>query len=786
MSYETNPILNRLKLSKGWKTSSFPTKSLNYSRDLRVWFKLYLFLKVYFLLYGMRLLTYEVRHSDKYTKSLYLSLTKLPKKKKLSSKWKGKSFLKGLKSPLSVINNKKGRFLLYLDLKRLKKKIFSFLNHTNKILLSRAWVAKPKKNSWINTTLLIGQQRQWAKLKYQSTWKKKHLLGRKIYRRRQKIFAYHNSNATKNFFWKKKERNLFSLLTKIQKEVDLFEKYLRLIWNQNLLLPDITLSKTIPHLHQQWRKKKLFLKKVSKIYVFLQKKNLDFITKRVKNTCSQRFVSQLKKKKIKLMLFHFWLNFAQQLKFSQKNSFFLSPNNQRFLVTHKKTLLSWNKALFFPKRLLLLQRRLWIKKNLKSPLARYSFCNKNKKRISLKIFRKSSLATITSTIKVTRKPKKNFTKKNSFSTKKNSENYARKIIRKKEQEYLTSLHEMSKTMILQKPLKIGLKNIFLWIRVAQKKKKKRAKKVYSNQKTKVFLKQKTKKKQIAYRFSLRQNYRKFLTIATHVKLKYILQDLIKNYFALTVFVKVSWPLIQFKNLNFFRFVFPKYKMQAQNNKVFSLKISKLPHSTQKKYIYVGQTTKHLRFKPQATTSNKNNNDYPWQKKQKTGANGTLTINSVGTKTLNILNLHKDKMKKKNKYLALKTKRMTTKSEKRLALVANTAFISALLTTLTLFVKYLDPQPLADHLATLIGKTKKHAELLKLVESILRTFSLKRGLGYRIALIGRINGANKSKTLYLRKLNRNWSRQTFSKKVNFALAHARALIGTFAVKVWIYA
>ena len=54
--------------------------------------------------------------------------------------------------------------------------------------------------------------------------------------------------------------------------------------------------------------------------------------------------------------------------------------------------------------------------------------------------------------------------------------------------------------------------------------------------------------------------------------------------------------------------------------------------------------------------------------------------------------------------------------------------------------------------------------LKLIETILRTFHLKRGLGYRIALIGRINGANKSRTIYLRKLNRNRSRQNFFRKM----------------------
>ncbi len=95
---------------------------------------------------------------------------------------------------------------------------------------------------------------------------------------------------------------------------------------------------------------------------------------------------------------------------------------------------------------------------------------------------------------------------------------------------------------------------------------------------------------------------------------------------------------------------------------------------------------------------------------------------------------------------------------------------------------MDPQPVVDQIAEIIGGTKKHIATLKLIEIILRTFHLKRGLGYRIALVGRINGANKSRIIYLRKLNRNRSRQNFSKNVNFALAHARATIGTFAIKL----
>jgi len=69
-----------------------------------------------------------------------------------------------------------------------------------------------------------------------------------------------------------------------------------------------------------------------------------------------------------------------------------------------------------------------------------------------------------------------------------------------------------------------------------------------------------------------------------------------------------------------------------------------------------------------------------------------------------------------------------------------------------------------------------------MEKILHVVQMKRGVGYRIALIGRIDGANKSRTLYLKKLNRNRARQNFSKNVNFAMAQARATIGVFSIKI----
>jgi len=139
-------------------------------------------------------------------------------------------------------------------------------------------------------------------------------------------------------------------------------------------------------------------------------------------------------------------------------------------------------------------------------------------------------------------------------------------------------------------------------------------------------------------------------------------------------------------------------------------------------------------------------------------------------------------KKKNTYLKLKKKVIISQSENRLFFISKQKFISNLTTTLILFSKYLDPQPLADHLAKIIGDTKKHAAIFYFIKTILRTLHFKRGVGYRIALTGRINGRNKSRTFYLKKLNRSRSRQTFLKNVNFAMAQARATIGAFGVKI----
>ena len=74
MSYETNPILTRIKINKGWKNPLFPIKTLNYSSEILVWFKVYLLLKAYLSLNHIKLLACEIRDFRKEYSKFYIYL----------------------------------------------------------------------------------------------------------------------------------------------------------------------------------------------------------------------------------------------------------------------------------------------------------------------------------------------------------------------------------------------------------------------------------------------------------------------------------------------------------------------------------------------------------------------------------------------------------------------------------------------------------------------------------------------------------------------------------------
>jgi len=220
MSYETSPILNRIKITKGWKNPTFPTKTLNYSREMLLWFKVYLFLKVYLWCQNIRLLTCEIRISEVHTKILYLSISKhIPKKKNVKSKWKTKSILQKLKSPLVKKQNRRTRFLLYRDLRTLKQKSEFFFNMNRNKIYSKAWISKSRQLSWINFSHMIHSRRIFQQTRHNFLWRKNKKLSFFLGGGRQ---FYSNVLRKNQAFWKKTQKNIFGLLVKLQKDLFFF------------------------------------------------------------------------------------------------------------------------------------------------------------------------------------------------------------------------------------------------------------------------------------------------------------------------------------------------------------------------------------------------------------------------------------------------------------------------------------------------------------------------------------------------------------------------------------
>lgn len=123
MSYKTNSTTNRFKINKGWKTSSFPETLSMYARDNVFFFKLYLFLKAYFTLKKIRLISCDLRISEQYTKILYLVINTVPKKKRLRFKKKNKIYSGNKLSLFRDPNLNENFSLLFQNLPKLKKNL---------------------------------------------------------------------------------------------------------------------------------------------------------------------------------------------------------------------------------------------------------------------------------------------------------------------------------------------------------------------------------------------------------------------------------------------------------------------------------------------------------------------------------------------------------------------------------------------------------------------------------------------------------------------------------------
>ena len=71
-------------------------------------------------------------------------------------------------------------------------------------------------------------------------------------------------------------------------------------------------------------------------------------------------------------------------------------------------------------------------------------------------------------------------------------------------------------------------------------------------------------------------------------------------------------------------------------------------------------------------------------------------------------------------------------------------------------------------------------MLNTIKDILKMLKLDKNVGYKIALAGRINSADKSRLVYITR--KNVPLQVFDKNMNFAYSQAKARIGVFGIKI----
>jgi ribosomal protein S3 len=71
-------------------------------------------------------------------------------------------------------------------------------------------------------------------------------------------------------------------------------------------------------------------------------------------------------------------------------------------------------------------------------------------------------------------------------------------------------------------------------------------------------------------------------------------------------------------------------------------------------------------------------------------------------------------------------------------------------------------------------------MLNTIKDILKIIRFGKNVGYKIALAGRINSADKSRLIYITR--KNVPLQVFDKNMNFAYSQAKARIGVFGIKI----
>ena len=749
MSYKTNPIANRLKIIKGWKNPYLPTKTLNYARDISLWFKVYLLLKTFLNLKKIQLLSFEIRFEQQNKKLLYLVINK--KKNQRKKRKKKKVFVKKIQTPIRKSKNLNSIFFLYQNLKFLKRISFWNRNSVHKKVLSKFWLTKPKVATWINTYEKIINLRETSEKKFKFLQKNQNLtpkqyLKLKFYTKKQKQILTQKLRIKKfNFILYAK---LFSLLQ--QKKSQFLQQLI------------INLEKKI----KENRKK---IKKINQIYKFLLSLNKNIYKK--KTTTTQK---------------------------SLKNHVFPRVQWQKLILLQKllhAEFKSWNRTRFSKQKLPKFLFK--INKNIRGRFLKKDLLLKKIFVINLllaQIYKKSFLA------------------KNYFLFSTSTSKLNKKINKQKINNIRIFFKANFFQIVNKKQFRYKLYKIYIWHLLRLKKKnQRRKKKVLKNLKKNLqfrfktdmfkkynfFLKKKTfnqtqtiktrqgfkkqikeinnyvKKKQISRNYQYRIPYRKmyfdFLRLNTKFRFKYLIQNFVKKFFNIPIEAKIIHFLNAHKNQNYFRLVFPIWK-KKKNQRLRKFRKS---NGKQKQII--------LTSRLQLVTLTKKKNITKITNRNKT------KITSFGRKTTRITQNLVKNLKKKDFYILTRKKIKNLRLKNSFKRIKGSKdfrhsfkyFIPALM----YFSRTLDPQILADLLSKVVYKAKKQTWLLSTIKDILKIIRLGKNVGYKIALSGRINSADKSRLIFITR--KNVPLQIFDQNMNFAYSQAKARIGVFGIKIWVY-
>lgn len=801
MSYITNVTANRLKINKGWKNPSFPETLPLYSRDNVFFFKLYLFLKAYFNLKKTKLIYCDLRISESYTKILYLVINTLPrklKKKRSYRTWYLRKTTSGLKySPLRNAHLNQALNLLYLDLPKLKQQVSAKILPLSKQKLNPVFFKKTRYKTWINYLAKINTVRKQNKF----TSKKQLLQFAPINYNKLSFqqsfnfklkFLKNEITVLNRFFSKLKtnklltKHNIILYKTKLNQLKLQFSKLIKQIANYNAHM-DCPDNET--HIKQSSTSNVFVLNKTAYFKTIVKKGLLLRNNKSLKSKLHKRILSANiildSHKFISLTSYNTWKqnSIIKSLKKAQFNLKWKEKQNTRFLSTSLNSIKLpriEGKRKLKPTILNDQFHKQFVYNTIKAYTSFLKFHNcfntdrtfakfitllKAQKLISHKIFRNirfkpkhfigvqvllpfNPLTTLTESLNL-------FTLNYPIHIK-----HARNIQKKRSRRggrskfsfRLLKLLRLKKKFV-QLPRNLSKSYFHNAVKT----------KIVSNLVKKI--KNKTNKtrqlnsKIWKIRECFRSAQKRHVTTLVKYQYKLGLQQVLLNYFKMDFEVKIVRPLAQFKDLKFFRLINP---IRSFNNEPSMLD------------NFFKQTIRKLK-------KNKIETMLPLRNRYILAGNSTKRFN-----------LTSELYSKKNTYVFSNTANIFERlRQQELLDFAQTRFMEArkhilmrnFVPIASLFIKYLNPQILADHIAKEFERTKHHKNILFGLTEALSALPFARAKGYRVAISGRISSSDKSRSYYI---NKNvLIRQNFNSKVNFASTQARARIGSFGIKVWIF-